>query len=193
MNVLPGDAAGNGPSVVTSWISHNGLVINIISYGLVIVSTIWMWMGGPASTLLKLSLVGLLVVLGTAAIERRHTLCERCALPISFDGPAEVARRAWALKTLHVTGTRRFTIASGVALAVLVVGAITLAEFTRNPLIVSTLLPLLAILPIVSYLVEHIHKPLQPWCPWCHWGDGGDEEPSPEPTPPLGQERLLRS
>jgi hypothetical protein len=35
--------------------------------------------------------------------------------------------------------------------------------------------------------VEITHRLLEPWCPYCDWGEGGDHEPAPEPTPPLGR------
>jgi uncharacterized membrane protein YfcA len=39
----------------------------------------------------------------------------------------------------------------------------------------------------LTVLAPATHRRLRPWCPQCHWDGGGEEEPSPVPTPdPVG-------
>jgi hypothetical protein len=132
-----------------------------------------LWVGG--------TIVALAIPMLLAHTRHENTLCGTCAAMTPLDGSAAARKHAIQLHLFHKA---RFiaSIVQGLLTAVVV------ANWFFMPDIVGRLAFNLSFLEIaVAMHVEITHRLLEPWCPYCDWDEGGDHEPAPEPTPPLGR------
>jgi hypothetical protein len=131
------------------------------------------WVGGAVAALTLPMLL--------AHMRHENALCEICAAMTPLDGNAAARKHDIQLRLFH-----KARLIAAIVLGLLV--AVVVADRLFLPDTVGRLAFDISFLEIaVSMHVTITHRLLEPWCPYCHWDEGGDHEPAPEPTPPVGQ------
>jgi hypothetical protein len=155
-------------------IGYLAIVIAFVPIDLIVSPSLRIWVGAPT--------LALAVPLLLAHRAHELALCEICATRTPLNGSDAAQRNKIQLRLFHKGRTIAYVM---VAMLAAVIGASWILHW---PEIIGHLAFNISFVETaVSMHVSITHNLLKPWCPWCHWGGGGDHEPSPEPTPPVGQ------
>jgi hypothetical protein len=143
--------------------------------------TIDLSLSRPLAFWVGVSIAALAIPMFLAHWRHENALCGICAAMTPLDGDAAARKQAIQLRLFH-----KARLIASIVLAVLT--GIVVADWLFLPHIIGQLAFDLSFLEIAaSAHVDITHRLLEPWCPYCHWDEGGDHEPAPEPTPPVGQ------